>query len=131
MREIKFRAYMEDVNADWTDEESQDKFEMIYDFAFEEYNTVNDELRLTENLMQYTGLKDKNGVEIYEGDIVKGSAYGKEIYTGSVYFYDKAGAFIMKIIDNEGAYYRLDKLTFQRLEIIGNIHENKDLLDEK
>lgn len=78
-------------------------------------------------LMQYTGLKDKNGKEIYEGDIVKGSAYGKEIYTGVVEFYD--ASFVMRIDGNKG-YYRLNKMTFQELEVVGNIYENPELLKE-
>lgn len=70
---------------------------------------------------QYTGLLDKQGVKVYEGDIVKGSAYGKEIYTGVVEFYD--ASFVMRIDGNKG-YYRLNKMTFQELEVIGNIYEH-------
>lgn len=76
--------------------------------------------------MEWTGLKDKNRVEIYEGDIVKGSAYEQKIYTGVVSFYD--ASFVMRINGDRG-YYRLNKMTFQELEVIGNIYENNELLE--
>lgn len=75
-------------------------------------------------LMQYTGLKDKNGVEIYEGDIVQNrAAWGGSI--DAIVFQD--GCFGVK--DGPGV------MTFQDVhpsdfEIIGNIHENKELLEE-
>ena len=83
--------------------------------------------RNDKHLMQFTGLFDKQGVEIYEGDIVKGSAYGKEIYTGVVEFYD--ASFVMRIDGNKG-YYRLNKMTFQELGVIGSIYKNPELSKE-
>lgn len=77
-------------------------------------------------LMQYTGLKDKNGKEIYEGDIVYHSYY-KE--TGKMIFDLSASAYRIEWLDGKtNEMYRVDQKSF---EVIGNIYENPELLKEE
>ena len=77
-------------------------------------------------LMQFTGLKDKNGKEIYEGDIIKAS-YENEDEVGEV-FYEKESA--MFNIKGSSWFSEEDLLYSDRFyEIIGNIYENPELLE--
>lgn len=73
-------------------------------------------------LMEFTGLKDKNGVEIYEGDIVL--IYDEKI---SKVFYSQ-GSFCVDIL-NGGT--PLHGFSSKQLEVIGNIYEDEDLLENK
>mgnify|MGYP001614505554 CR=1 FL=1 len=72
-------------------------------------------------LMQYTGLKDKNGKEIYEGDIILGSA---RTLAGYVKFMD-AGFIVVR--PNDGIDDMRGRLG-KSYEVIGNIYQNPDLL---
>ena len=74
-------------------------------------------------LMQYTGLKDKNGVEIYEGDIVKWSHLGGEKYV--IYYNESECHFFAKPTDEDEIESYLDST---HMEYVGNIHENPELL---
>ena len=73
-------------------------------------------------LMQSTGLKDKNGTEIYEGDIIKNSY--DEIYT--VKWFD--AAFYLEEKYNGGFDYHELHLEDNK-KVIGNIYENPELLE--
>lgn len=75
-------------------------------------------------LMQYTGLKDKNGKEIYEGDVLKNYAN----VNGEVIFVD--GAFMFSW-DEQEEVLTLYEIKMQRLEIIGNIYENPELINKR
>ena len=84
-------------------------------------------------LMQYTGLKDKNGVEIYEGDIV---SYHNDRHIG-VIEYSTTGGMVGYIINfdahTKGLYWEAAELYIQKnvFEVIGNIYENPELLEHK
>lgn len=75
--------------------------------------------------MQSTRLVDKNGKEIYEGDIVK---MAKDVYSEPTYY---------EIVRHRGGAYRLESkqhgcelwLRHTDCEVVGNIYENKELLD--
>lgn len=123
-REIKFRAW------------DKKHKEMILDIAiFPEYNWLvmsdNDALAEREQakkgqiiLMQYTGLNDKNGKEIYEGDIVSVD-YKEE---KAVVEYEHGGFIVRSWIYPGGVGYLQQFSEPNSLEVIGNIYSNPDLL---
>ena len=72
-------------------------------------------------IMQYTGLKDKNGTAIYEGDVVRDSFEGISVVT----WCSNSASFYCKYPDDGLGMDEFGGL----LEVIGNIYENPELID--
>lgn len=139
MREIKFRAWIKEQNImlrwirniwctnngeqlEWINERNSDHYDYLKnDYTNLLYGRNGDGVVL----MQYTGLKDKNGKEIYEGDIANAIVvdfdHPEEIEIGKVVF--KEGEWVIENKKDSYPLYYQDEV-----EIIGNIHENPELL---
>lgn len=118
-REIKFRmwnkkdVYMEELSFPW----------MI---DHEEVWNINTKKQLKNVvLMQYTGIKDKNGEDIYEGDIIKWGIEGGE-WINEVRFY---GGAVWIFVDGE--IHTILSEYRGKYEVVGNIYENPELIKKK
>jgi len=78
-------------------------------------------------LMQYTGLKDKNGVEIYEGDEIVGEYPNGKHFKGVVEYATDRAAYVVKTT-NSWCPSPLE--ICKDCVVVGNIHENPELLNE-
>lgn len=127
MREINFRAWLKDDKRMVEVEEIHFRHQLIeyYDGNYDDCWLEKDFDKI--ELMQYTGLKDKNGKEIYEGDILlvaNGSINGDIMFSKRVvkWFEEKRGYNIHNFdnVYKPTHYY----------EVIGNVWENRELLEE-
>lgn len=137
-REIKFRAwnkkekYMEPV-----DDLQMFSNQLSIGMLSKDYFLGKDDVEL----MQYTGLHDENGKEIYEGDIIEFSYdvftgnFDTKVGRGTVEFID--GAFYIKPFEIEGKkikdidneeWFLIYTVNIDTLKVIGNIYDNPELL---
>lgn len=123
MREIKFRGKRLD-NGEW-----------LYGslvilngryFIFDDVNEVD-----PTTVGEFTGLKDKNGKEIYEGDVIRSPLSEDKTRPHRIFYHTGNAAFMGALIDRkELCYLRLDQDWIYKFgkEVIGNIHDNLELL---
>lgn len=141
MREIKFRAWSKKektmiyFSSDWAidGEYSNLGFSIEHDEKnfFDSYKGAKEEAVI----MQYTGLKDRNGKEIYEGDLVEYTRADNSTLTGSKTRHEATfakGAFccLVKVVSLGICPTYLNQYNEQS-EIIGNIYKNPELLKEE
>lgn len=118
VREIKFRCFVHDglnkmfnvVNIDWTAECVTTPNYNIFFFS-------------DISLMQYTGLKDKNGTEIYEGDIL--DLYGDSQYYSTIEYAEDLARFLLG-----GLSYSQRTLDTYGTVVAGNKYKNPELLEK-
>ena len=80
---------------------------------------------IPETIGQYTGLKDKNGKKIFEGDVVKRTVY---IGSGHSHAYED---YVQVVRYKFGAFDPRTFIMNESCEIIGNIHDNPELVEVK
>lgn len=129
MRDIKFRAWDKKLK-EWTNYSISNIDDTLIDFYNKEtgfWESDREGERFI--LCQYTGLKNYNGKEIYEGDIVRSEWFLGWI--GVAKYLDNNQSFVFESIDKN---YRGSRVSLGRTEqyvkILGNIYENPELLKE-
>lgn len=129
MRKIGFRAIHKLTKKKWDSE----RLVFNNEEWFEDWRAFEDNFPLNLDqcaVMQYTGIEDKNGVEIFEGDVISymdghdGGLYGECICIGQVIWDDEILSFQVTNRIEAESYEVLEDC-----EVIGNIYENPELLE--
>lgn len=125
-REIKFRAW---------DKHYKRFRDIVLNSPISALN--NNEIDERFELTQYTGFRDKNDIEIYEGDIIYYELLDEKmiVKNGEVYIHTYGSTKVLvtccylEYLNNE--YEFLNSLICEKIQVIGNIYENNDLLEEE
>lgn len=129
MREIKFRAWAAGDNSEMLSGHRLDEL-LMRGYGTQQPNEL--QLMVTGNtvLMQYTGLKDKNGVDVYEGDLLGGAMNGFSIrWDATLSSFWPINEYMPE--EKNDVYWQdiVDMANEGRLVVIGNIYENPELLE--
>jgi uncharacterized phage protein (TIGR01671 family) len=129
MQELKVRVWDEECRSMLTDDDVNIRIESgrisAYEDVFEEWGMEQREIK-NPIFLRYTGLKDRNGREIYEGDIL---ANKKAFNRSFKVIWNPDGAWFVHDGDDWPCYYlrQVNKST----EVIGNVFEHPELLEVK
>ena len=145
MREIKFRGKLKGFNTgykelDWA------YGDLVHEISSSacyicDLSTAYEDIKIGDVLLavepetvgQYTGLKDINGREIYEGDIVEFIRSGEK-YISQIYYKELKGFHFKFKYNNDNYEYdfgiRNLKISHRNTKVIGNIYENPELLEK-
>ena len=128
MCEIKFRAW------DWVEKQMCPvivaDFQDIQAKLFCRFPKSGTQGSISADLMQYIGAKDKNGVEIYDGDVIRENA-GEKYRDYVVRWSDGKYGFIADTKALCKVFPCLNQGTAKYLEVVGNIYENPEMVKEK
>ncbi len=144
MRELKFRAWDKHTEKMYFSERENDEHwfgfqngKLAFFEAYEESATMDEPAypacrEANAVTMQHTGLRDKNGKEIFEGDVV--NLWWEEMFfqgevAGSVSWRESGACFDIDFASSSTPLAGLD-LDYSQIEVIGNIYENPDLVGE-